>query len=132
MNPQDKLSESNVFAQHQKTYGMLLPKHAHAQLMPTEITVSHVHFLDNGTSKTTHVSVLHQQLNGMVKTVHVQLVDMVHLALNAQLQDIGILLPTNVSVIHHLSSTEKTAFALNRISFSKEDVEYVQQVQHGK
>jgi len=62
---QDNSLETIVHVLHQNQFGMPQVKHVHAQQMVMETTVSHALFRDNGTSKTTHVFVLLQQLNGM-------------------------------------------------------------------
>lgn len=65
-------------------------------------------------------------MSGMETNVSVQLVDMDQVAFNAQPQEDGTWLLTNVFVIHHLSGMDKIVFAHNHISYIKEDVLNVQ------
>ena len=122
VNSQDKLSEVTVSAHHQKLSGMPPQKPAHAHQTLTVTTVSHVQPQESGTMEPTLVNAQPQPLSGTDNNVSAQLEDMDHHVLNAQLQDSGMLPPTNVSVKDHSSGMDKTVFAQLDISCIKEDV----------
>ncbi len=122
VNYQDKLLEVNVFAHHQKLFGVNHQKHAHVQPMPMVIIVLHVHHQEYGTTKITLVIVYHQKQSGTEPNVFAHQTDLDHHALNAQLQDIGTTKAINVFVKNHSSGTELTVYAQAHISYIKEDV----------
>lgn len=129
---QEKSSEPIVFAQLQRQFGVKQPKHARAPQTASETTVFRAHHPDNGTIRTTLVSALHQQLNGMDTTAHVQLEDMDLAALNAHLQDTGTHKQINVSAMPHSSGTDKTVCVLHLISCTREDAPIVLTVTNGR
>ncbi len=128
----DKSSVAVVYVLPPKHNGMKQRRHAHVQSTLSETTVSHAHYQGNGTLKLTLVPVLPQLQYGMVQLVPVQLEDMDHHVWNVQLQDIGMLKPINVPAPCLLFGMETTVFALNPISFTKEDAQAVQLDIHGK
>lgn len=129
---QEKSSEPIVFAQLQSQFGMKPPKHAHVLQTASVTTVFLAHHPDNGTIKTTLVSVLHQQRNGMVTTAHAQLEDMDQAALNVHRQDTGTAKQINVSAMRHSFGTVKTVFVLHLTSCIKEDVRTALTVTNGR
>ncbi len=121
-NYQDKSSELTVSAHHQKLFSMPPQIPAHAQLELTVITVFHAQLQESGTMVLTVVNAHHQQLSGTETNVSAHQEDMDHHVLNAQPQDTGMLLPTNVFAQDHSSGTDKTVFAHHHTSCIKEDV----------
>jgi uncharacterized protein (UPF0335 family) len=121
----------NVYVQPLKLNGTVLVKHAHAQLTLLEINVNHAQPQEYGMFQQTNVSVLLQQMSGTETNVFAQLADMAQAVFNVQLQEDGIQLLINVSVIVHLSGMVKIVFVHNHISYIKEDVLDVHQDSNG-
>lgn len=132
VNCQDKSLEDNVFAHHQKAFGVILQRPAHAHQTPSETTVSHAQPQESGITEPTLVTAHHQLTSGTEPNVSAQLENMDPTVLNAQPQDIGTLPPINAFVIAHSSGTDKNAFAQPHISFIKEDVLNAQKDTLGK
>ena len=121
-NCQEPLSESTVFAQHQRLNGMLPPRHDHVHQTLSVTTVSHAQPQESGTTEPTLATAHHQQTSGTELNVSAQLEDMDLHVLNAQLQDSGMFKATNVSAKSHSSGTEPNVFAHSHTSSTKEDV----------
>lgn len=132
VNYQDKSSVLTVSAHHQKLNGTAPQKPAHAHQIPTVNNANHAQLQDNGTTKQTPVNAHHQPQYGTEINVFAQLEDMDQTVSNAQPQDTGTSIPTNVNAEAPSSGTVKTVSALNHISCIKEDVLNAQMDINGK
>jgi hypothetical protein len=131
-NYQDKLLVLTVYAHHQKLNGIVLQRPALVHQTHLVINANHAQLQDNGTSKQTLVIAHHQLTSGMDNNVSAQQENTVQAVSNAQPQDIGTSKLINVTVELHSSGTDKTVFAHNHISYTKEDVLNAQMDSNGK
>jgi hypothetical protein len=131
-NCQDKSSEPTAFAHHQSPSGTMPQRPAHAHQTPSETTVSHAQPQESGTMEPTPANAHPQQASGTDNNVSAQLENTDHNVLNAQHQDTGILLQTNVFVKSHSSGTDKTVSAHHHTFCIKEDVPSAQRDILGK
>ncbi len=128
----EALSETIVYALTQKLSGIMTQRPAHAQSIALEINVFYARPQGNGTSKTTHVSARHQQLNGTEPTVLAQQEDTDQAVLNAQPQDTGMTRRINVYAMCHSFGMVKTVSAHHHTSCIKEDAPTVQLDTNGR
>ena len=117
----EALLEMIVYALTQRLSGIRMQRLAHAQPTALEINAFLAQPQDNGTTRTTHVSVHHQQLNGTELTVLAQQEGTDQAVLNARPQDTGTTRQTNVCAMCHSFGTVKTVFAHHHTSYIKED-----------